>query len=597
MGLTPTADENSIKVDGKGSATITDMMVELIPNPDKYEHVYPESEDDAVAEESDDDQSESDPEPDATKALAEEKTRNDDSMMEANEEKKAAASRLGMLESYGRSFENDRPSDLQGCIAAYRIERRNAFQVYKESEDKIKSFEKERVKILKRQAKDSKINLKEKEKASKQRLKKFEQKQKLLQEKLAAKHRLKEERVQFWPRKVYKITLSLDTNSELTPASSRRESIDSLAKPTLESSSESCQISLSVSYITNSAYWSPRYDLSLDTVTGSALIVYRAEYCNTTSETWKDAQVILSTSQTTFQGLEPIPTMLPWHIRLGKALFGGGDGTSGALMSPYETENRRGGPMNVNIKFIEPRHKLFGLNGVSLAPQQVAFKGQHQAMQNVQRQQQMQQQYAQQQQLQVLPAPSNIFGSTNPTTKPQTTSGSLFAPHSASGGGLFGNNNATTQGASGGGLFGNINATTQGASGGGLFGSNTATTQGSSIFSNIRANTQGASSSPFGSTDTSTNAASSNSGNFGAGNATSGGNHALQDYQMQMMLLEQQNKKRMLMARQEQDTLSGAGGNFDEVYAETIVPELPTLSTLESEWNESGYVHFRGAGF
>ncbi len=32
-----------------------------------------------------------------------------------------------------------------------------------------------------------------------------------------------------------------------------------------------------------------------------------------------------------------------------------------------------------------------------------------------------------------------------------------------------------------------------------------------------------------------------------------GGNHALQDYQMQLMLLEQQNKKRLLKARQEQD--------------------------------------------
>ncbi|KAF2714029.1 hypothetical protein K504DRAFT_371176 [Pleomassaria siparia CBS 279.74] len=35
------------------------------------------------------------------------------------------------------------------------------------------------------------------------------------------------------------------------------------------------------------------------------------------------------------------------------------------------------------------------------------------------------------------------------------------------------------------------------------------------------------------------------------------GNHALQDYQMQLMLLEQQNKKRLLMARQEQDSMSG----------------------------------------
>jgi hypothetical protein len=41
-----------------------------------------------------------------------------------------------------------------------------------------------------------------------------------------------------------------------------------------------------------------------------------------------------------------------------------------------------------------------------------------------------------------------------------------------------------------------------------------------------------------------------------AGPSTQGGNHALQDYQMQLMLLEQQNKKRLLMARQEQDSIN-----------------------------------------
>ena len=37
-------------------------------------------------------------------------------------------------------------------------------------------------------------------------------------------------------------------------------------------------------------------------------------------------------------------------------------------------------------------------------------------------------------------------------------------------------------------------------------------------------------------------------------------NHALQDYQMQLMLLEQQNKKRLMMARQEQDSKNGQDG-------------------------------------
>ncbi|KAF2139938.1 uncharacterized protein K452DRAFT_58352 [Aplosporella prunicola CBS 121167] len=40
-----------------------------------------------------------------------------------------------------------------------------------------------------------------------------------------------------------------------------------------------------------------------------------------------------------------------------------------------------------------------------------------------------------------------------------------------------------------------------------------------------------------------------------------GGNHALQDYQMQLMLLEQQNKKRLLMARQEQDNITQHPGS------------------------------------
>ena len=49
-------------------------------------------------------------------------------------------------------------------------------------------------------------------------------------------------------------------------------------------------------------------------------------------------------------------------------------------------------------------------------------------------------------------------------------------------------------------------------------------------------------------------------GNMQGGPGQTGGNHALQDYQMQLMLLEQQNKKRLMMARQEQDNISRDGG-------------------------------------
>ncbi len=49
-------------------------------------------------------------------------------------------------------------------------------------------------------------------------------------------------------------------------------------------------------------------------------------------------------------------------------------------------------------------------------------------------------------------------------------------------------------------------------------------------------------------------------GRGGPNGNQAGGNHALQDYQMQLMLLEQQNKKRLLMARQEQDTVGRPDG-------------------------------------
>jgi hypothetical protein len=46
----------------------------------------------------------------------------------------------------------------------------------------------------------------------------------------------------------------------------------------------------------------------------------------------------------------------------------------------------------------------------------------------------------------------------------------------------------------------------------------------------------------------------------GAPGGNQSGNHALQDYQMQLMLLEQQNKKRLMMARQEQDNAVNRDG-------------------------------------
>lgn len=50
------------------------------------------------------------------------------------------------------------------------------------------------------------------------------------------------------------------------------------------------------------------------------------------------------------------------------------------------------------------------------------------------------------------------------------------------------------------------------------------------------------------------------------------GNHALQDYQMQLMLLEQQNKRRLMMARQEQDTMARTDGQPPQMPGQQVMP-------------------------
>jgi hypothetical protein len=84
-------------------------------------------------------------------------------------------------------------------------------------------------------------------------------------------------------------------------------------------------VSLSLTYVTMKATWTPRYELSLKTPTSSGKVVYRAEYHNFSSETWPDTKVVLSTSQTSYSGLnEKIPWLHPWNVKLSKHDLGGG---------------------------------------------------------------------------------------------------------------------------------------------------------------------------------------------------------------------------------------------------------------------------------
>ncbi|MCJ1426864.1 hypothetical protein MMC29_004767 [Sticta canariensis] len=375
-GLTPTADENSIKVEGRGSATITDMTVDLVVNRELYEEIYPSQSDDSDGH--DDDLSDSESENEAMKIFSTEMEKIQNRIQEASEEQASASSQLNFLDRYGQRFAIPRPDNLDylnASLNAYKEERKRIFQDHAASVAKIKDLKDELYKLNKRNRHVQKATERNRKKSERAKLRKATKKQLARQEKAQAKRRLNDEREYFWPKKVYRVVLSLDTNLDMTPIISRRDSIDSLAKPALPPSpnadmmsiskrssiaQDSCRIGLAISYITRCAWWSPRYDLSLTTTTGSGMITYRAEFCNKTSESWRDAKVVLSTSQTGFQDLgEAIPNMEPWHICLARGF--GHSNMDEALLSHNETQHNRKGEATTPNPFQEPRGNLFGL--------------------------------------------------------------------------------------------------------------------------------------------------------------------------------------------------------------------------------------------
>ncbi len=364
-GLSPTVDEHSIKVEGTGSATITEVNVDLLPNRELFEDIYPSDSDD------DDDEDEEDEEEKEVEAM---KTINDKikllnvQLLNKQEAINSAAKRLLICDNFGKSVADNRPpiNEMETLVKAYQVEREKIYTEHESATAAIDAIREEIAKAEKEKVKLAKALVKASEKQEKAKAK---QKQKRLRQKaeiFKEKQRIKEERESFWPKKVYRITITLEPIS-MTPGSSRRSSIDgdtivNLATSDFHESPKASlkanEISLSLSYITYSASWSPRYDLNLNSIKCNGILEYGAELKNTTSEVWKDAKIILSTSQTTFSGLsESIPILQPWHVRL---LKGARNGES-ALFSASELKSKQSEWAQTQAGASQkPRREVFG---------------------------------------------------------------------------------------------------------------------------------------------------------------------------------------------------------------------------------------------
>ncbi|SPQ23869.1 1b4e9f36-a589-48ea-98f2-e1969fde7dbd [Thermothielavioides terrestris] len=343
VGLTPTVDEHSIKVEGTGSAIITDITVELLPNRDIFDEIYPDSDSDLEkdgSEDDDDDEDEADAAgagadkvSSALEAVREKLVALRDQQKRAKELIASAESRLKVLDSYATSLDCKSGVDIEASLETYRKEREKVFNDHMEGTARDRELAKEIEKLRPEEARLEKLQAKEVRKAAKQKAKSRRAREKLRDKKRRRdaerdkeKARIRRERDQFWPRACYTVRISLDAGANLTPGSSRRTSISSAADvqlasdqaPTKEGEAGAAvACDLTLSYVTSSAFWAPSYDLALSSTTNTATLCFDARLTNMTSETWSNCKVTLSTSQAHFSGLQDdAPALVPWRLKL-----------------------------------------------------------------------------------------------------------------------------------------------------------------------------------------------------------------------------------------------------------------------------------------
>ncbi|KAI1857513.1 hypothetical protein JX265_011248 [Neoarthrinium moseri] len=389
VGLSPTVDEHSIKVEGVGSAVlITDIAVESRPNRDIFQDIFPESDqdsDDNDQASSDEDMSDEaeDADDPALKDVREKITALRDEEKRAKEIIASAESRLKILDSYGKLLTTDsehQPREsIHDGIETYRSEREKVFKDHmagiinaRDIAKQIADLDKEEKKLLKivnqQRAKAEKAKAKARRSKKKEEEKEARRRAEILKE----KNRVRREHESFWPKNVFVVKVSLDA-SAFTPMTSRRSSVSSdLVKLAVDAPEPGVDddiprtCDLTITYLTTYAHWSPSYDLALSTTTSQGNLCFDARLTNMTSETWSNCKVILSTSQADFSDLnDKIPTLVPWRVRLGGK---GRPGSYNDIMYSQEEKSQKAGWLaQQNARSIQrPHHHMFGVESGGL---------------------------------------------------------------------------------------------------------------------------------------------------------------------------------------------------------------------------------------
>ncbi|KAF4438313.1 hypothetical protein FACUT_4986 [Fusarium acutatum] len=386
VGLSPTIDKNSVTIEGNGAATITGITVEFLPNRELFDEVYPNSDDDDLDSEDEEEEEEEEGEPPEVPQygkLLETKTK----LIELKDEQQRAREIIGnaderikVLDIYSKSLDKREGVNISEMLDTYKQEHQKAFEerlvgVQREREltEAINKVTKEQMRLNKLGNKFQKKEAKNKARIQKAVQKKQEQRQKRQEEKRKEKERIRNERSRCWPLFCYTVHIQLEVSSSYTPASSRRESVSSevelVQRPRSKTADleETSSCNLVLSYVTNSAFWTPSYDIQLSTVDSTGTLCFDAGLHNTTSETWESCKITLSTSQATSSSLDEfIPSLTPWHIKLGNKKSSSGE--SGAFESVVELQQQATWRKKKQAPQQPPnfRREMFGLPGQAL---------------------------------------------------------------------------------------------------------------------------------------------------------------------------------------------------------------------------------------
>ncbi|KAB5576317.1 hypothetical protein GE09DRAFT_620682 [Coniochaeta sp. 2T2.1] len=224
LGLSPSVDEDSIKVEGTGSAIISDISVELLPNRDIFEEVYPDSDDDESEESDDEPEHDQKKESEAMASLNDKLTALEDEQKRVKEIIASAESQVKILDSYGTSIKRENTDDIRADLKDYRNEREKAFKDHLDAavEDrklskKITDLKLERASLARTEQKKQKQLDKEKVKAEKAKQKEAVKKARRKMEERKEKSRIRKEREDLWPVMCWSVRITLDAIDLQTP--------------------------------------------------------------------------------------------------------------------------------------------------------------------------------------------------------------------------------------------------------------------------------------------------------------------------------------------------------------------------------------------